>query len=1030
METAVLVAVILAGGGIIAAIVTGVINGVAQIRAAKIQQAIEKRPAPQIEPAPPPREEDEVVPLHPPPVDPSIPTHLKDYCDWALQTYQGLHLLGVGEGGVQLPLQTVYVPLGMRSEAREWHGQGAGGDAVDDLDLRSMAAEGGDDGRFGLDEIFSRQLPGGRHVAIFGEPGAGKTTALRKLLFQCLAEKNGIERLGLDEGTIPVFLRLRRIKSVKELGNSLEPLLRDGLAAESGNTLPPETASHLLGHGKLLLLLDGLDEMADDELRRELCRFLNQRLDEAGSGVRAVISCRRSGYGGLELDDHFRQVVVQPLNDDEISRLVKQWFGAVERAEKADKAPGLRKAQAHLLKVLAEESPTSARLKLASSPLLLTLLCIVVYKGHEMPRHRVDFFEKCLEILLSKWSEVERKQLRVLEVNTALAVLRPLAYQMHRKGRQYDLREEEFLLIVGRRLKELGREESAFAVFHWLRKETGVLTAFPEGYGFVHLAIQEYLAALHLASEGDDLFDELCEGLEEQASGVGREGEAGAWREVLLLLVGVPGGQVFVPLMQRLLASDLLVRRTDLLGECLEEAAEFEIKPFLEVLAKEKDPDRQAAILRLVRGRRDERLVTLSRLLMKSPHDHVKARAEQIVLESERSEAARRWEYDLGLLHSSEEEGSAAAVEAELCRHDFRILRYSGGGGEKLQALVERTQAAAVLWPLGGPATWEAEPQRGLLDLLAESDRPCLGLILQGKGRLQRPRTELVSQWLDARKEMPLAKLEVAIGGARPRVEVLSPESSTTPPKTAGTIFEEPTTGMRWLWVPPGSFEMGIGGFQDEAKPPHNVEISGFWLGETAVTNRQYGAYLEAMKKAGAEVKEPSKWRDRQYSSPDQPVVGVSWEEARRFCRWLSQVSARKVELPTEAQWEYAARSNDGRKYPWGNEPEPNGELACFAAKQPAAVGSYPAGQGPFGHMDLAGNVWEWCLDGWDAAAYRKHAARNPMIPFEQVEECVIRSGGWGDPARNLRSGMRSWVPAGSRSGKVGFRVSSASSRT
>jgi len=996
------------------AIIGGLIAAAGAIVAAWILKP-EKKEAPLPEPEP----------LAPIALEP--PTHLKDYCDWALKSYQGLRLLGVGAGDVQLPLQTVYVPLGMRSETREWHGKG---DGVEDLELRSMAAEEGDDGRFGLDEIFSRPLPGGPHVAIFGEPGAGKTTALRKLVFQCLAEQEGLQRLGLDADTIPVFLRLRQIKSVEELGNDLEPLLRDGLAAESSGKLDPATASQLLGHGKLLLLLDGLDEMADDDLRRELCRFLNRRLDEAGPGVRAVISCRRSGYGGIELEHQFRQVVVQPLNDEEIQRLVKQWFSAVEREEKADKAPGLRKAQAHLLKVLADESPTSERLKLASSPLLLTLLCIVVYKGHEMPRHRVDFFAKCLEILLSKWSEVEREQPRVLEVGTALAVLRPLAYRMHRKGRQYDLREEEFVLIVGRRLKELGREEDAFDVFRWLWKETGVLTAFPEGFGFVHLAIQEYLAALHLASEGGELFDELCQGLEEQAPGAGRDGEAGAWREVLLLLVGIPGGQVFVPLMKRLLASDLLVRRTDLLGECLEEAVEVEIKPFLEVLAKEKDPDRQAAILRLVRGRRNERLVALCRELMTSPHDHVKARAEQIVLESERSEASRRWEFDLGLLHSAGAEGTAAAVEAELCRHDFRILRYAGEGGEKLQALVRHTQAAVVLWPVGGERTWEAEPQRGLLELLAESERPCLGLILQGEGRLRRPKTELVPEWLDARKAIPLAELEVAMGGSRSQVEVVSPASPVEVPRTGAKIFEEPTTGMRLLWVPEGRFEMGAGGFQEEAKPPHPVELRGFWLGETPVTNRQYGVYLEALKKAGSAVKEPSKWRARQYSSPDQPVVGVSWEDSRAFCQWLSRVAGRSVELPTEAQWEYAARSSDGRKYPWGDKPEPNSELACFGAKQPAAVGSYPAGKGPFGHLDLAGNVWEWCLDGWDPAAYEKHAPRNPVIPFAGVEERVMRGGGWLAPARSLRSAVRLRYPAGGRSGDLGFRVSSVSSST
>ncbi len=189
--------------------------------------------------------------------------------------------------------------------------------------------------------------------------------------------------------------------------------------------------------------------------------------------------------------------------------------------------------------------------------------------------------------------------------------------------------------------------------------------------------------------------------------------------------------------------------------------------------------------------------------------------------------------------------------------------------------------------------------------------------------------------------------------------------------------FVEERTGMRFLWVPGGRFWMGSGVEEgdayDDEKPRHLAEVSGYWLAETPVTNGQYEVFLRA--RGGME--EPKMWRDRRYNQAEQPVVGVSWLEAREFCGWLSEVSGKKMELPTEGQWERAARGDDGRKYPWGGE-EPDGTRADYGKgveDGPLSVGSFPAGKGPYGHMDLAGNVWEWCRDAWDENAYKKRGS-------------------------------------------------------
>jgi formylglycine-generating enzyme required for sulfatase activity len=225
---------------------------------------------------------------------------------------------------------------------------------------------------------------------------------------------------------------------------------------------------------------------------------------------------------------------------------------------------------------------------------------------------------------------------------------------------------------------------------------------------------------------------------------------------------------------------------------------------------------------------------------------------------------------------------------------------------------------------------------------------------------------------------------------------------------------------------------MGEGRLPDE-RPIHWVQLSPFWLGETPVTNQQYDVYLAQRAASGKPVEEPRYWRDRRFALPEQPVVGVSWHQAMDFCRWLSEVSGLVVQLPTEAQWEYAARGPDERTYPWGHDV-PDASRACFGLDpgkgQPSPVGSFPTGKGPFGTLDQAGSVFEWCLDVWDDEAYQKRVAEGEVVdpvrtgePDAESDLRVLRGGGWGGPSLNLRSACRFWNWAGLQFDDVGFRV-------
>jgi formylglycine-generating enzyme required for sulfatase activity len=223
---------------------------------------------------------------------------------------------------------------------------------------------------------------------------------------------------------------------------------------------------------------------------------------------------------------------------------------------------------------------------------------------------------------------------------------------------------------------------------------------------------------------------------------------------------------------------------------------------------------------------------------------------------------------------------------------------------------------------------------------------------------------------------------------------------------------------------------MGGTGYYKNEQPVHWVRVSPFWLGETPVTNRQYAVFLE---QTGHE--EPPTWRDKRFSAPEQPVVGVGWEDATAFCGWLAEQCGQAVTLPSEAQWEFAARGTDGREYPWGSK-KPDPTHACFdldwETEQPSPVGSYPAGKGLFGTLDQAGNVWEWCLDVWDEKAYEKRKkpeAADPVV-HSGANSRVVRGGAWGNSAGGLRAACRDWRWAGYRIDVIGFRVAALPAST
>jgi formylglycine-generating enzyme required for sulfatase activity len=202
-----------------------------------------------------------------------------------------------------------------------------------------------------------------------------------------------------------------------------------------------------------------------------------------------------------------------------------------------------------------------------------------------------------------------------------------------------------------------------------------------------------------------------------------------------------------------------------------------------------------------------------------------------------------------------------------------------------------------------------------------------------------------------------------------------------------------------------------------DARPIHAVWVDAFALARTPVTNAEFGAFLHAV---GAPA--PAFWTDPRFADPAQPVVGVTWDEAMAFCDWLTRETGRGHRLPTEAEWERAARGGlEGRRYPWGDEP-----AARWFGERPGPLLAPPrVGQGPvngFGLTDLAGVVHEWCRDWYAPDAYATAPVRGPLGPAEGARR-VSRGGAWRHQQPWSPVAHRSSLPPHRRYSDYGFRV-------
>ena len=234
--------------------------------------------------------------------------------------------------------------------------------------------------------------------------------------------------------------------------------------------------------------------------------------------------------------------------------------------------------------------------------------------------------------------------------------------------------------------------------------------------------------------------------------------------------------------------------------------------------------------------------------------------------------------------------------------------------------------------------------------------------------------------------------------------------------------LDNPTWGgLTWIEIPAGPFWMGSDDGLDREKPRHHLHLSTYWISQTPLTNAQYYQFVQA---TGYEA--PQHWPSTRLATIPQekanhPVVYISWFDALAYCDWLSQQTGQTITLPSEAEWEKAARGPEGLIYPWGNTFEAK---HCHTweggARDTTPVDQYPQGASFYGVLDMSGNVWEWTRTIYEPYPYQANDGRENLADKEALR--VLRGGSWDDGHYSARAAYRHYIHPNLRYGNVGCR--------
>lgn len=812
--------------------------------------------------------------------------------------------------------------------AREWLG---GEGSLSNLTADSLKAVAQDDQTLALQffgpQLVTEAIAANRCLVLLGEPGSGKSTVLRYLA-------RGLARAGFEEGydpaseiegwgnlgrLLPIFVPLlplaRQLLQTPERQGSDSDLwnyLVDQLQPRGAYQGLAAAVMDEIEAGNVILLLDGLDEVAGPESRRQVVSTV-QSFAEQYKKCRVVVSCRTRAYDSQIHPDNERWqlrgwpvATLADLTPAQMRQFVGAWYDAV-----AAQDPVIAAQRDERVNELREALAARRDLRdLGVRSLLLTIMALVHLRQRNLPEDRASLYRECVEILLARWElrgkeETEYKSLMHyiglpgVEVKALRPLLARAALRAHEARTPQNpglLSADTLQVMVQAFLHDKGHPnpyEGARRFLEYTDYRAGLLQAAGAGsdYQFAHMTFQEYLAGLALVGDERPVQALLARRHEDR------------WRVPIFLGVGHAVSEGLPSLFRELLE--------ELTGDA--NSAE---------------------------GQRD------------------------LILAAELAEDVR-WERLPG--------AGFARVRRELARDLARVVE-----GRELPAS-ERVKAGALLGNLG-------DPRPGVCDL----------------------RLQMV--------EFAGGEFQIGITEAEHEV-IIEQEKANNLANQArdwyGASLNTATTQVRPFWL--ARFPVTNAQYQEFIKAGGYEADKEWW----SVAGR---GWLRQTRRAA-----PAFWEDSRFGKTrlNHPVSGVTWHEAMAFCTWLTGRLADGYIycLPSEVEWEYAARGAGRRVYPWGND-QLNGERANYDGDHggTSAVGCFPAGATPEGLLDLAGNVWEWTRSEYKSYPYDPDDGREGGTELVK-EPFTLRGGSWGYDPINFRAAYRSYGTPDFHYRFIGFRL-------
>ena len=846
-----------------------------------------------------------------------------------------------------------------------------------------------------------KKFPAFRRLAVIAPPGAGKTTLLRHLTLIYAQKQN---RNYNAPKLIPVLLYLRDIRHliVGEKPPNLPQLIREhikSLPAPEPLNPPDNWIKDQLKIGKFLVMLDGLDEVADAQERTRVSQWVNQQMQTYNRNV-FILTSRPHGYRSAPVEKIGAVLEVLPFNSEQVKQFIRSWYLQAEIMSRAGRdTPAVRSEARNNAEDLIERiKENRAIADMAKNPLLVTMIATVHYCGSALPGRRVELYQKICDLLLGSRQKAKKIE-SPLTAEQNKSVLQVLALAlMERKTREFNL--ERGRELIDEELKSVAGNSLTGAEFlQQIKEVSGLLVERELGvYEFAHLSFQEYLAAAQVKELQQEQL--LADNLQEPW-----------WAETIRLYAAQGDASNLI----RQAIEQPTVNSLTLALDCLEES--LKVEPVIR-----------------------ERLEEMLEAGLESPNAEIAKLAAEVKL-------SRRLN-NLFEIDENLEIDTSYITRAEYQLFVNEWLEFgedvrAGNASKPITGISYSEAMGFCCWMTAKAKSNDEQNDR-------EQNQQYYRLpTAEEAGKYPAREHEGLDCWIFGddkinAKGIRLVKTAIPAIDYFEVVTVNSQGQRTRKEDRYAPYFTEDLGNdvmLEMVSIPGGKFLMGTESEEIERlvkkydweyfkreKPQHEVTVKPFYMGRYPVTQAQWQAVMG---------NNPAEFKD----SPQNPVENVSWHDAVEFCQQLSAKTGRKYRLPSEAEWEYACRAGTNTPFHFGETI--TGELANYRATRTyvgEAPGEYrekttPVGSflpNGFGLYDMHGNVWEWCADNWHENYEGAPTDGRAWMTGGDKDTSPLRGGSWDVIPYNCRSAFRNYVirRRDSISYNVGFRVVSESGRT